>query len=208
MASSAFYSYLYASVRNRYVRVIAVMAILLIGISRPYLGVHYAEDVLIGLVIGLSVALLWIRYAEAISAAWSLLSYTLQIAAAVAASLALWLLTVAVNGWRIAGEPQEALVSAGFLTGIVIARPLELRMVNFDPRSSNAAAKILRYLLSIAMLIATLLFLDKFFAVIALKSSPLGYFLEYVRYSAAGIVIIFLAPLLFTRIGLAASEPE
>jgi hypothetical protein len=58
------------------------------------------------------------------------------------------------------------------------------------------------------MLIATLLFLDKFFAVIALKSSPLGYFLEYVRYSAAGIVIIFLAPLLFTRIGLAASEPE
>ena len=208
MASSAFYSYLYASVRSRYVRVIAVMAILLIGISRPYLGVHYAEDVLIGWVIGLSVALLWIRYAEAISAAWSRLSYTPQIAAAVAASLALWLLTVAVNGWRIAGEPQEALVSAGFLTGIVIARPLELRMVNFDPRSSNAAAKILRYLLSIAMLIVTLLFLDKFFAVIALKSSPLGYFLEYVRYSAAGIVIIFLAPLLFTRIGLAASEPE
>jgi len=207
MASSAFYSYLYACAGNRYVRVIAVMAIVLIGVSRPYLGVHYAEDVLIGWAIGLSVALLWIRYAEAICAAWSRLSYTQQIGIAVAASLALWLLTIAVNGWRIDGQPREALVSAGFLTGIVIARPLELRMVNFDPRSSNAAAKTLRYLLSIAMVIGALLFLDMAFGMIPGKFAMLGSMLQYVRFTAAGIVSIFLAPLLFTRIGLAKSMP-
>ncbi|HMD77996.1 MAG TPA: phosphatase PAP2 family protein [Terracidiphilus sp.] len=207
MSSSAFYSYLYACAGNRCVRVIAVLAIVLIGVSRPYLGVHYAEDVLIGWAIGLSAALLWIRHDQAVCAAWSRLSYARQIGAAVAASLALWLLTVAVNGWRAAGQPREVLISAGFLTGIVIARPLELRMVNFDPRSSNAAAKTLRYIFSIAMVTGTLLFLDKALAMIPGNFAMLGYMLQYVRYAAAGIVSIFLAPLLFTRIGLAETMP-
>jgi hypothetical protein len=35
----------------------------------------------------------------------------------------------------------------------------------------------------------------------------LGSMLQYVRFTAAGIVSIFLAPLLFTRIGLAKSMP-
>jgi hypothetical protein len=37
----------------------------------------------------------------------------------------------------------------------------------------------------------------------AVNSSLLAYGLEYLRYAAAGFTCIFLAPLLFTRIGLA-----
>jgi hypothetical protein len=96
---------------------------------------------------------------------------------------------------------------AGFLTGIVIARPLELRKVNFDPRSSNAAKKISRYLLSMGIVLFVLLFLDRVFGTIAGKASPLGYMLQYLRYALTGIAGIFLAPLVFTKLKLAERYP-
>lgn len=52
MAAASFYSYLYSCVRNRYVKIVAVLAVLLIGLSCPYLGVHYVEDILLGWAIG------------------------------------------------------------------------------------------------------------------------------------------------------------
>ena len=70
--------------------------------------------------------------------------YTQQIAIAVAASLALWLATIAVNGWRIDGEPRAFLGYAGAVTGIIIARPLELQLVDFNPTSSPILFRLLR----------------------------------------------------------------
>jgi membrane-associated phospholipid phosphatase len=203
MGSSAFYSYLYAFIKNRWVRVVAVLTIVLIGVSRPYLGVHYAEDVLLGWAIGFSVALPAIKYTDRISSVWNKFSYWEQIGITAAASLALFLLSMLINGWHMDAQPRDVLGLAGFLTGLVIARPLELRKVNFDPRSSNAAKRILRYLLSMGMVLFVLLFFDKVFGAMADKVSLLGYLLQYVRYALAGIAGIFLAPLLFTKLKLA-----
>ena len=203
MGSSAFYSYLYACIHNRAARTFAVAAILLIGISRPYLGVHFVEDVLIGWAIGVTMALVSIRYSEAITSAWSQLSYTQQIVTTVAGSLALWLLAVLLNGRQIAGPPRDVLYYGGFLTGIIIARPLEMSKVNFDPRSSSPLTKTLRCLLSVGMVISTLLILGKAFGVVVDRSSILWNLAEYLRFTAAGFVTVFLAPLLFTRIGWA-----
>ncbi len=207
MAAAAFYPCLYKSVKRSYLRVIAVLAIVLIGISRPYLGVHYAEDVLIGWAIGLGVAWIGIKYAAAIDDLWRRLSYTQQVGVAVAGGMALWLLTIALNGWQINGQPREALCDAGFLAGIVLARPLELRMVNFDPKSLNVPAKLLRYLLSIAMTAGTMLISGWAAGLIPAGLILLANLFEFLRFAAAGFVIIFLAPLLFTRIGLAEGRP-
>ncbi|MGC1340932.1 MAG: phosphatase PAP2 family protein [Candidatus Binataceae bacterium] len=203
MAGAAFYTYLYVLVNNRYVRVIAVLAILLTGLSRPYLGVHYLEDILIGWVIGLCVALVAVKFADEISDEWDKLPYTRQVGIGLAASMALWLVTIAINGWRIDGQPRAFLGYAGALTGIVIAVPLELANLNFDPGSSNVASKILRYIISVCMVIATLWLLGAVFEAIADNFSVLGYLLQYVRYTIAGIVNMFLAPLCFTKLGLA-----
>jgi membrane-associated phospholipid phosphatase len=207
MAASAFYSYLYKAVRNRHVRVAAVIAILLTGLSRPYLGVHFLEDILVGWVIGLSVALVAIKYAEGISNVWKKFSYKRQVAVVVVASLVLWVVTITINGWRVDGQPRAFLGYAGFLTGIVIGRPLELNVVDFDPRSSNWAVKILRYLISVGMVIVMLQLLGKVFGGIADNFSMLGYVLQYVRYTVAGIVSIFLAPLFLAKVRLAETNP-
>jgi membrane-associated phospholipid phosphatase len=203
MGAAAFYPYLYKSVKKSYIRVIAVTAVVLIGISRPYLGVHYAEDVLIGWAIGLGIALVAIRYAPAIDTLWDRLSYGQQVGVAVFGGLAIWLLAIALNGGRLDGQPREALCNAGFLAGIILARPLELRRVNFDPHSLDVVAKVLRFLLSAALMAGTLLTFGWASAAIPSEFLLLANLLEYLRFAAAGFVVIFVAPLLFTTMGLA-----
>ena len=201
--ASSFFAYLYGVVRSKTVRALAVAAIFLIGVSRPYLGVHYCEDVLLGWALGLVVALVALRYSNAIDAAWSRLPHTLQVVIVVPACLTLWILSVLLNGDNTAGQPHTYLDFGGFLTGIVLAYPLERRIVNFDPRSSTVLVKLLRYVLSIGLVVFTLLILDKVFGLLTDRSSLLWNLLEYLRFTATGFVAFFLAPLLFTKIGWA-----
>lgn len=203
MAGGAFYAQLFASVKQRGVQIIAVFAILATGLSRPYLGVHYLEDVLLGWLIGVSLVLLLIRYGALIGGLWERRSHAQQVMLVIASSTALWLVTLAAGDWRIDDQPLAFIGYAGFLTGIVIAYPMETKTVDFDPRSGSLPHKLLRYLLSVAMVIGTLLVLDELFALLADDSSLLGHVLQYARYVAAGIVALWLAPLVFTRLGLA-----
>lgn len=205
--ASSFYAYLYGVVRSRAVRALAVAAIIFIGVSRVYLGVHYCEDVLLGWALGLAIALISMQSTDAIDAAWTRLSYRMQVALVVPACLALWALSILLNGDSTAGQPQIYLDFGGFLTGIVLAHPLERRIVNFDPRSSTLLVKILRYFLSLGLAVFTMLILDKTFGLLADRSSLLWNLLEYLRFTATGFVVFFLAPLLFTRIGWAEKMP-
>jgi membrane-associated phospholipid phosphatase len=208
MAGSSFYSYLYASVTSRYVRSAAVILLLLTGVSRPYLGVHYLEDVLIGWMLGVSIALLSIRYAENIGNLWSKFSYKQQVGIVVAASLLLWLTTRALGGWSTDGQPLAFVGYMGFLTGIVVAYPVERRKVNFDARSSTVLHKVLRYALSVGMVIGSLALLDEVFGAVSGDSSLLGYLLRYIRYAVAGMVGMFIGPFLFVKLGWAESIPK
>ena len=51
MTSTTFWYYLYRKVTNKYSLGMMIIMISMIGFSRPYLGVHYVEDVLISLVV-------------------------------------------------------------------------------------------------------------------------------------------------------------
>ena len=117
MAGSAFYTYLYASLKNKYVRTTCVLLILLTGLSRPYLGVHYLEDVLIGWVLGISIALLSIKYAEHIGDLWSRFPYRQQVIIVVASSLLLWLTTRVLSDWNTEGQPLAFVSNAVELVG-------------------------------------------------------------------------------------------
>jgi membrane-associated phospholipid phosphatase len=139
--ASSFYSYLYGIVRNRVVRVLAVAAILLIGVSRPYLGVHYFEDVLLGWALGLAIALVSLRYTEALAAAWNRLSYGLQVAIVAPAGLAFWLLAVLLNGHSASGQPYAYIAYGGFLTG---AEDSELRSAKLLGPCQDSALSSLR----------------------------------------------------------------
>lgn len=208
MAAAAFYGYLFANLKNRGARIGAVCAIIAIGSSRPYIGVHYVEDILIGWPIGLGIAVAAVRYADEIGAWWSRVSLRGQAATCVAATVVLWAGTVALNGGHIDGQPRAFLGYAGLLTGIVLAQPLELRRVNFDPESSGWLAKVLRYTLTVGLVLAVLGALKAAFAAAADEFSLPGYLLQYMRYTIAGVVGIYVAPWLFRRMQLASALPR
>jgi membrane-associated phospholipid phosphatase len=203
MAAASFYTFLYGCWRNRVVRTLAVLAILLTGASRPYLGVHYVEDILLGWAIGLGLGLVALCYGERIAVAWSRINYRRQVGAAVAASLALWLVTIAVNGGMVEGQPRAFLGYAGSVTGIVIASPLELRLVNFDPRSGSVFLKAARFVFSVGFSFAVLEGLKHLFSAMAPDYSIVGYALQYVRYVVVVSASLFVAPWIFTRLNLA-----
>jgi membrane-associated phospholipid phosphatase len=207
MGSAAFYSYLLAFTRNRFIRLGLVLLIVLIGVSRPYLGVHYVEDVLLGWAIGLLFGFAASRYTGRLANLWSEIPHGLQIAITVGGSAAVWLLTFALNGWHVDNQVREMTTYCGWLTGIVIACPLELRVVNFDPRSAGPAAKILRYILSIAIMIAVLLVLDAAFVPFAGNAPLVGSALDYLRFTAASVAGMFFAPFIFCKMKLAAARP-
>jgi membrane-associated phospholipid phosphatase len=206
MGSSAFYTYLAASLRNRFLRAALVVLILLIGFSRPYLGVHYVEDVLLGWLCGLSLAALAVCFTESLTSIWRNFSYAQQIAFAVSGGLLLILLFQWINGWQLNEAPRTLISYAGFLAGIAIANPLEARAVRFDPRSASPVAKLLRLLLTVVLALAVLLAPEALFPLIGGKLSLAGYCVEYLRYTAVGVTAIYIAPLLFTRLKLAAAE--
>ncbi len=207
MAGSAFYSYLFASIKNRKVRAACVVLILLTGLSRPYLGVHYLEDVLIGWVLGASIALLSIRYAQRIAQLWSRFPHPQQIAVVAAASLILWITTRVLSDSGVGDEPLAFVGYTGFLMGIVVAFPLEEKTIDFNPRSSTLGRKILRTVLCVGLVMGTLLLLDPAFEAVSPDYSLLGYLLRYIRYALAAFAGILLGPILFVRLGLAERHP-
>ena len=211
MAGAAFYAYLFANVKSRAARIACILAILMIGLSRPYLGVHYLEDVLLGWPLGAALALLAVRYAGPIGERWDRLSRAQQIAGVAAASLVLWEITRSIGGWTApdAGPPLAFVSYTGFLMGIVVARPLEATQVAFDPRSGTPARKLFRYALCVALILGTLVLLDEAFAAISADDSFAGQTLRYVRYALAAIAGMYLGPLAFLKLGWAdrASRP-
>ena len=69
---SKYYGYLiyliYCKVNNKFLKygliVLLVSLIILIGISRIYLGVHYTSDVLAGFLISIAYLIIYIEYTE------------------------------------------------------------------------------------------------------------------------------------------------
>jgi membrane-associated phospholipid phosphatase len=203
MASSAFYTYLHQRVGNPAVRAACVVLLLATGLCRPYLGVHYLGDVLLGWLLGGLLALLALRHGERIERVWSGLSPVQQIAIGLAASLLPWLATRAAAGWRAPDQPTAFVGYLGFLFGIVVARPLEERLVNFEPRSGSLWSKALRWLLTVTLVLGTLALLRSVASRLGVEATPLGDALRFVRYASAGLVAMVGAPLLFVRVGLA-----
>jgi membrane-associated phospholipid phosphatase/ribosomal protein S18 acetylase RimI-like enzyme len=203
MSGSAFYTYLYASVKDRRIRIACLLLIVLTGLSRPYLGVHYLEDVLIGWVIGAGLALVAFRYASGIGAWWGRFSHPQQVAVAGAWGAAVFLVTLVLCGWRIADLPLAFVSHLGFLMGIVIAIPIEERTIDFDPRSASVAKKALRFVVGVALVLGTLRILDVAFDAVGDDYTAWGFVLRYVRYALAGIAGIYLGPLLFVKLGWA-----
>ena len=210
-----------AWIRKTWAWVVAILLMLMIGLSRLYLGVHFLGDVLAGWLVGALILLAILRLERPILAWLNRFPVSGQIMAALIASLAPiflgMLAKLPLSGWFVPGpwaslaarapdavalDPLKlsGLVSqAGVFFGLAIGGILLKRIGWFDARGP-ALQRVLRYLIGLVGVLAIYSVLGAFFPS---GEGPIPYLLRYLRYALIGLWIAFLAPWLFIRMQLA-----
>jgi membrane-associated phospholipid phosphatase len=214
--SLAVWGYVAYRLNKSWLSIVSVVVILMIALSRLYLGVHFLQDVFFGWLIGGILIWLFIKY-DAKLANWMNQKGLLgQIGTAFILSLAMILVGLLVN-WSIKGIPDPqawsayaahardstyAVTEAGTLFGAVTGFVLMKRYAHFSA-SGRWSKRLGRYLLGVIGVTVIYFGLDVLFGLITTDETALGYILRYIRYGSVGLCVTFLAPWVFLRVKLA-----
>ena len=217
--SIALWGYIAYYVKKGWMTALSILIILLIGLSRLYLGVHYLHDVISGWLLGLLVLFVFIKSEDRVAAWWRSKSNGAQVGLGSAASLLIIVLgvlvTTLVSGtsdppeWSAYSTEARSITNyftlGGVLFGAISGAVLMFEYAPFQVRDAWWK-RILRYLVGLAGVLVLYLGLDVLFAGIAADDSIPGYILRYIRYGSLSFWAVFLAPWLFIKVGLARRE--
>ena len=203
-----------------WVWLLSLILLLLMALSRIYLGVHFVHDAVAGAVLAallLAAYWIWCRYFRE-SFRNRILGQRLLVAVMVPVGAALLYLILRV----LIGQPSEAVAwssytpvaevesaenvasALGMLLGIGVGFILEASRVHFTV-AGPARKRALRYLLGSLVTVAIWRGLG-----LVLPAEPLwlGLPLRLFRYWLAGLWVAYYAPLIFVRVGLAEASPR
>jgi membrane-associated phospholipid phosphatase len=221
-----FWGYHAATIGRRWAWAGAALLVLAISLSRVYLGVHFPHDVVAGWLIGAVVLAAFVRAEPAVSAWLARRPRSHQAALAVGASLGLLAVVLAVRaalsgvadppGWEsqaraaagALGRPGSAIAPrslAGSVAALGAMLGAGLGAVAGRGVWAGAVRAPLRVLLArLAIGFVGLLALWVGLAVIfPAGEDALGLLFRYIRYAIMGAWVIWLAPMVFVRTGLA-----
>ncbi|WP_337658375.1 phosphatase PAP2 family protein [Sphingorhabdus sp. Alg231-15] len=200
MAAAAFYLFLVFRTKSWIARYTLILAAILIGLSRPILGVHYAEDILIGWLLGGGIAVLASSHIDRLWNQWRLIRAPIQIALTAAVSISVWVITIVATQRPVAELPVEFISVLGFLTGVLLAAPIEANRVDFTPKGASVATKAFRFVLMMTILAGAILLLDALTTVVGTGHGAYESGLRYLRYIAVGAIGVLAVPWTFVQL--------
>lgn len=206
MAGSTFYAYLAASIKSPWFYAVALSTIFFIGLARPYIGVHYVEDILLGWAIGGLIVISAMRYWQVLNKRWQSFSRVTQTLVLIALTLAVWLSSLLAKGGGVQDLSVPYLAYLGFLVGIAIANPFERTYIRFDPKSSSVAVKALRVIGTIVIVMVPVLIIDAVIEPMLAFNAPLGHVTYFCGYLIAGLLGFAGAPWVFLKLGFVDRE--
>ena len=203
-SASAVWTSLIFLFRNKYILVIGVVLILLVGLSRPFLGVHYFEDVIIGWLLGFLIAFFLLKIWDKVPKTSDLI-YSSSI---ILVTLGISLTLVLIHQFDLNAE--ELTTYTGMLAGLIIGRKLELKYVNFSSRAPNVVNGLLRLLIAFPIILALLFGLAQINGLILGEDryDIWAHLLRYIRYFTVTIVATYIVPLILVKSNLALVEKE
>lgn len=211
--------YLVYRAKKTWFRVVVVIILFFIGVSRLYLGVHFLPDVLFGWLLGGVVLWLAVMNSNQIEAWARSKTLSAKIAIGFVVSGAVILLGILIRS-IISGTPDpvswstyaaearsisHSFTLAGALFGSITGYALMRSQANFRP-TENWSKRALSYALGIIGLLLIYFGLDIAFSLIAADETIAGYALRYVRYALATFWVTFGAPWIFLKARLVQAE--
>jgi len=180
------WTYLAVRLRKRWLWWVAGAMVVLVGLSRVYLGVHYPQDVIVGTGIGLLLVALY-SWLETRFAARLFLPFWGKLVVGVGVPL----LMLALHAETDTGSAM------GTLIGLGVGVTLEREWVRFSTAGS-LAQRAVRFLTGLLVL------LGLYFGLKAILPATLIF--RVLRYGLIGMWVAFIAPWVFVRLGLAHRE--
>jgi len=175
---------------------LSLALILLIGLSRVYIGVHWLGDVLLGWAVGAALLLVASRLEEWAASVTSRYGADTLYVGLIVLGIASMVLTEALLPVNLVGLEDNFGGNGGFMIGLGVGLILERRYVNFEvPGSGEKRRKVLRAVLGLALILIVMIGLSP------LLPSEI-YWLRAARYALSVITALFIWPLIFTRLNL------
>jgi membrane-associated phospholipid phosphatase len=187
--STVVFGFLAARVRRWLVWILSILLILAVAFSRLYLGIHYPQDLLGGLFFGAVFLLLFLWLEKPLSAWFGAQSLAIRLGLALLVPILLFVL-----------NPTEGATSpTATMAGFGAAHILQERWLRF--KAGGLWWKCgLRLAVGFVLVAVAYLGLKVVF--------PEGLVFRFVRYGCVGLTSGLIAPWVFVKTGLAASERQ
>lgn len=190
------WGYLAYQIKKTWFRILALLVIALIGFSRMYVGVHFPQDIIGGLIVGIIYFIIWILAEPKVRAWLSRQAVFVCYALAVLVPLVIWLI-----------NPSEATATPmGAALGLGVGFVLEGQTVHFSV-SGTIWRRILRGVVGLVVILVAYFGLGFIFGAFdESMGEMMGTIWRLVRYAIIGFGGGWILPWLFVKTGLAESE--
>ncbi len=211
--------------KKRWLTVVVIITVFMVGLSRIYRGEHFLTDVLAGWIISGILLIVFVKLTEPVGRWFARLGFWTKVGTVFAFSLAFILLMAVVvsvpanyqipSAWLANAaqaypeEPIEPLNLSSPITGAATVFGVSLGYFWTQQRGGFKAHKgawwqrVLRFVIGLVGVAVFWMGLDMIFPG---NEDLVSWTLRYVRYALTGLWISGLAPLVFIKLGLAEKE--
>lgn len=194
--STIMWGYLAVRAKRLWFWAVAVVLIGLIGFSRMYGGVHFPQDIIGGILLGVLFMVIWFAFEPRLGSLLGSQSDGVKIALSIAVPLVILLVL----------RLEDAVTPMGGAMGLGVGHVLQSRSARFSP-AGVWWKRVLRGVFGLVLVFGVYLGLSAVFGLFDESVGVLlGHALRTFRYALVALTGFFVAPWLFLRLKLA--EPE